>query len=190
MSKNIEREEKALLNKNEYDALINFYQSNTNKIYEQRNYYLCLKDVDPKNFQYALRIRIEKETITATLKIDLNDGKLEINQDMTNVEFETFLNKNIFPVGDVSEYLTKNKINTNNLYVFAILINYRLDINYKSTLISIDKSEYLDNVDYEIECEATSLNRAQNALKEFLNNKNIPFRRNTLSKLKRVKNTI
>ncbi len=70
------------------------------------------------------------------------------------------------------------------------MINYRLDIDYKNTLISIDKSEYLDNVDYEIECEATSLNKAQNALKEFLNNKNIPFRRNTLTKLKRVKKTI
>lgn len=190
MSKNIEREEKALLNKIEYDALIKRFTNENNKIYSQINYYLSEIGIDPKEYQKAIRIRIEKGIITATLKEDIPDGKLEINQILSKVEFNNFIDKNNFPNGEVKEYLKKENIDANKLYVFAILSNYRLDINYKSTLISIDKSEYFNNIDYEIECEANSLIEAKNTLKEFLKNNDILYRENNKSKLKRVKDII
>ena len=102
-----------------------------------------------------------------------------------------FLNEHIVPKGEVYDELIKsNACNPDNLEIFAILKTTRFDIPGDDYLISVDKSEYLDTVDYEVECESQSMMMAESFLKDFLEKENIPFTRNTLSKLKRVKSKL
>lgn len=191
MSKNIEIEAKTLISKDEYELLISSFKNENNKVFKQLNYYFCEKDISPKNSKLALRIRDEGTLIEATLKVELSEGKLEINQRLSKEEYELFLYNKKFPKGEVYDYLKDNKItNPDDLVVFATLTNYRLDVKYKDSLVSIDKSEYLGHIDYEIECEASSMKLAKTLLKEFLANKKIPYKENHISKLKRVKKAI
>ena len=57
-------------------------------------------------------------------------------------------------------------------------------------VVLIDESLYNGIVDYEVECESTSMEHAKELLEEFLNNKKIPFNWNHISKLKRARDSI
>ena len=184
MSTNLEIEAKATLSKLEYDKLIANFKSN--KIYEQVNYYLDTKSFEIRNKKCGLRIRTKQGENELTIKAPKGDGKLEINQQISNISLQNLLEKDLFPNGEVSEFITKElSIKTSDLKVLGKLVTYRLDIEYKSSLISIDKSLYNGIEDYEIECEDESLINAQTNLKEFLKKYQIPYHENKRSKLGR-----
>ena len=190
MARNIEIEAKSMINEEDYNLLLNDLV-NEYPSYEQVNYlihpiYLPLSDKS-----VACRMRVKPNVIEFTLKINLDEGKLEINQDLSKEEINNFLNNHIVPKGEIyDECLKRNLCNPEDLRVFATLKTTRIDIQEEDYLISIDKNEYLGRVDYEVECESSSMEKAEKYLKEFLNKKNIPFKRNTNSKLKRVKNAL
>ena len=190
MSRDIEIEAKSLISKEDYESLLLKYQEKYPP-YIQVNYLLNPSDIPLKDSLLAIRIRVKEKESEFTTKINLEEGKLEINQKLTPNELNLFLNENIIPKGEVYNELLKRKMcNPEKLEIFAILKTTRFDIHGKGHLISVDKSEYLDVVDYEIECESTSMDLALSYLQDFLNKENIPFTRNTISKLKRVKSKL
>ena len=193
MSKNIEIEAKTLITKEEYETLIDSLGDFDFEIINQYNHYFCEEEYlnNPKKSSLAIRIRKENEKIEATLKINLKEGKLEINQDLSEEEYRKYLSSKKFPKGEVIDYLYENHIcKSSELKEFATLKNLRYEFKYKEALIAIDRSEYLNKIDYEVECEASSMEIAESLLKELLNIKKIPYRENRISKLKRVKNAI
>lgn len=187
MSQNIEIEAKSLISKQDYEKLLLKYKEIYHP-YVQVNHLLNPKDIPLSKSMIACRIRNKDDFIEFTIKIQLDEGKLEINQELSPKEFDEFINKGITPKGEVHDELIKRHIcNPNNLEVFALLTTTRFDIPGDGYLLSVDKSEYLDVIDYEVECESTSMENALKHLQNFLNKENIPFKRNTKSKLKRVK---
>lgn len=191
MSKNIEIEAKAMIDESSYDSLISLYQSDTNRVYRQDNYYIDTKDFNLSDNKLGVRIRKKDDFIEFTVKDKLKEGKLEINQTISKEDFDNFINNKILPDGEVYQYIyKKTKTPKESLLFYALLITYRLDVNYKNCLISIDKSIYNDITDYEVECESNSMNNTKDVLKEFLDNKKIPYNENHISKLKRARETL
>lgn len=189
MSTNLEIESKALLTKDEYGKLISNFDAS--KIYEQINYYIDTAFLDLREQKCGLRIRTKNDEIELTLKVTQSEGKLEINQQISNISLLNCLEEDLFPTGEVADYIEQNLgIKTSYLHVLGKLITYRLDIEYKSSLISIDRSLYNGHEDYEIECEDDSKEVATNNLKEFLNQFGIPFNKNKRSKLRRFLETL
>ncbi len=187
MSRDIEIEAKTLINESDYNRLYSKY-STKYPPYSQTNYLFYDESVSLKDSRLALRIRIKKGKGEFTLKIDLDEGKLEINQQLSEQDLSHFLKEGKLPDGEVISEINKNKLaNINHLKVFAILKTIRFDIKGDDYLLSIDKSDYLGTTDYEIECESSSMETATKYLKEFLEKESVPYLRNTKSKLKRVK---
>ena len=188
MSKNIEIEAKAMIDEVGYKKLMSTFESKDNHSYIQDNYYIDTEDFAVVNNGMGMRIRKKDDYIELTIKDKLDEGKLEINQKITSEEFNDFLNKGIIPDGEVLSYLKKKiDIDVKTLKSYALLSTVRLDIKYKKSLISIDKSSYLGLVDYEVEAESDSMENARKDLFEFLEKEKISYSENTVSKLKRTR---
>ena len=187
MSTNLEIEAKSMLDESNYLKLI---KGREKDCYIQINYYIDTMDFDVHEKKLGLRIRLKDGKYELTLKIRQEEGKLEINQDISKNDFLTFEESNIFPNGEVKEALIKQRINIEKLHIFTQLKTTRLDVNFKTSLISIDKSEFNGITDYEIECEDASMEVAKANLIEYLNKNEVPFNENFVSKLRRARNSL
>ena len=184
MSTNLEIEVKATLSKKDYDKLISNFDAS--RIYRQVNCYYDTKQHQIVKKNCGLRTRVINDEIELTLKVSEAIGKTEINQQISNKELQNLNKYNIFPCGEVKQFLeSKLGIDLEGIKFLGFLITDRLDITYKNTLISIDKSEYNNIVDYEIECEAPTIEKSENSLKEFLTKYQIEYKKSAISKLKR-----
>lgn len=185
MSKNLEIEAKAMLDEKSYHLLVNHL-----KTYKQINYYLdnTFKDIR-NNSNIGLRIRYKNNEYELTLKVDLDEGKMEYNHILSTADFKAFKEKGYLPDCEVTRMLKSLNVRF-PLHILGEMITYRSDLNYKTSLISIDKSEYNSNVDYEIESEDTSMEIARQNLEDFLNKNHIEFKANVVSKYKRFIKTI
>lgn len=186
MPKNIEFEAKALLKKKDYEKLINSYPE---KIYSQTNYYIDYNDLSLSK-HFGLRIRQKENIFELTIKIKNKDNNLEINQKISKQQFNNFKENNIFPKGEVLTKLNEFNVNIQLLKIFSYMTTYRKDIKYQNSLISIDKSEYNNLIDYEIECESSSKENASKILMLFLKENGIEFNSNTTTKLQRLLKSI
>ena len=182
MSNNLEIESKALINEESYNKII---LNNQKLIYTQINYYIdTSKHTLPRNL--GLRIRYKNNKYELTLKEDQKFGRMEYNQIIDKNDFINFTDNYIFPSGEVKNKLISLNINIDLLRIFGTITTHRLDIKYKNSLLSVDKNEYLDKIDYEVECESHTPQESDNDLKSFLNEKSVEFSINTSTKLSRL----
>ena len=180
MSTNIEIEAKALINKEGYELLTKDLEK-----YKQINYYIDYSDLSLSK-TFGLRIRFKNNKYELTLKTDLEEGKLETNQIISEEVFLNFKEKGLFPNGEVKNHLLLLGVNVNELKIFTTLLTYRSDVRINESLISIDKNEYNNIADYEVECESSSMIEAMNVLREYLNKNKVPFSWNKVTKLERA----
>ncbi len=186
MSTNVEIESKALVNKEEYSRLYNYYLPLASKApYTQTNYYIDTKDFALRKDDSGLRIR-ESKGYTLTLKVPLSYGLLEKNQDLDEQQFLAMRNQNKLPDGDIKDFLIMLGYRIEDFIIFAELTTKRLDYRYKSSLLSIDMNTYNGKVDYEIEMEDSSPRIAREHLIEVLAEQNITFKENKKSKILRA----
>lgn len=184
MSTNLEIEFKSVLSKEDYDKLIAHFDKG--KIYSQNNYYIDDKDLNVVKKKCGLRIREKDKEFELTIKIPEHEGKMEINQQISAISFSKFQNEHIFPEGEVKDYLANELgIKIENLYILGNLITNRLDIKYKTALISIDESLYNNIADYELECEDKNMELARKHLSQFLAKYDIKYKKSHGGKLKR-----
>jgi len=184
MGTNVEIEIKSPLCKEEYDKLISSFSDK--KIYTQVNYYFDTKSLDIISKKCGLRMREKKGTFELTLKVPQGEGKLEINQQISNKVASLLLDKSIFPNCSIETHLHDVLgINVKEISCLGTLVTKRIDIPYKNALISIDESSYNNITDYEIEIEDESLTLANKHLKEFLSQFDIQIKKSPGSKLKR-----
>lgn len=185
MSRNIEIESKAILTKSDYYKLSEYFSGSKSII--QINHYIDTNDYKILNRNSGLRIRQEDNNFELTLKVKNDVGRLEINQKITAKVFNSFRNCVVFPSGEIKNYIEQIlKINTNDLKIFGTLINTRKERRKNGNLFALDCSEYLNKVDYEIECESDSMVKAQKALIDLLSAYSIEYKENRLNKIERV----
>ncbi len=186
-SNNIEIEAKVLLSKRDYQKLLENMTFN-DQVKIQKNYYLDSEDRVLKKYGMAVRLRQREGKNKLTLKAPLAEGLLTKNQELSDDEANALINNNLFPRGDISDFLDILNIDVNKLLILAQLTTERKEGTYEGLDINISKNTYSDTVDYELECDSDSVTNSQNALKDLCQEYRIEYKLNTVSKESRAIN--
>ncbi len=188
--KEVEIEAKAFIEEDGYKTIFLNHPELKKHIYTQANYYIDTPDEDLRKSPLSMRVRTKSNNFQElTIKEDLKEGKLEINQPMSSEELVLFLEKGIIPEGEVLSYI-RNKypsINIKDLKVFTKLVTDRCDIKVSNGLLSIDKNKFSGITDFEVECESDSMEHAKEILFTFLEKEKVPYIENHKSKLYRAR---
>lgn len=191
MATNIEIEAKVLINEDDYKRVLKFYKKEELQKITQLNYYIDTDDLLLKQFGIGLRIR-QKDFYVLNMKAPLQEGLLEKKESITEKEFENFKNNGVLPNGSIKNLLLMFGVDITKLKIQTTLKTERIVIeNFnENEVFAIDKNYYNGLIDYELELEGTSLERAKNSLKEKCEELNIDFVENAKSKQVRAMETI
>ena len=176
MQKNIEKEYKVLITKNEFEKLLETYPDH--KVKDQTNYYF---DTSPSLHEknIAIRIRVCDNKYIFTLKHANEDGLSE---------YETELNE--FNINDPKLDEIYRKFNIGELREIGKLRTLRHQADDKFGSLCIDMNEYNGITDYEVEYEL--FNPKEDRLGRFRNilaKAEIEYVQNSVSKIARMINT-
>ena len=189
MHSNIEIEAKVLLQKEQYDQVVSYLHLERYTKIKQTNHYIDSTSRVLRDNDFALRVR-EKDDFVLTLKTPLSEGLLEKNQTLSWREYDALEDESIFPIGNIKSFLELCGFNTRELQVLASLTTFRIEFEYEDGLVSLDENHYGKNgkiVDYELEIESASMERAEELVKRLLQEAGITdFKFNTLSKQARA----
>lgn len=191
MATNIEIEAKVLINEDDYNRVLKFYKKEELQKVTQLNYYIDTDDLLLKQFGIGLRVR-QKDFFVLNMKAPLQEGLLEKKESISEKEFDNFKNNGVFPNGSIKNLLLMFGIDITKLKIQTTLKTERIVIENFSDdeVFAIDKNYYNGLIDYELELEGTSLERAKNSLKEKCEELNIDFVENAKSKQVRAMETI
>ncbi len=186
-SNNIEIEAKVLLKESDYQKALSTLKLSDEEV-SQTNYYLDSVDRILKKYGMILRIRENNKNFTLTMKAPLSEGLLEKNQALNEKQADLFFNENIFPAGDIADFLDILHIDPRELKILAQMTTVRREGTYRDTSIDLSKNSYSGKVDYELECDSDSAIKSQATLRNICDELSIPFELNTLSKETRAIN--
>lgn len=191
MATNIEIEAKVLINEDDYNRVLKFYKKEELQKVTQLNYYIDTDDLLLKQFGIGLRVR-QKDFFVLNMKAPLQEGLLEKKESISEKEFDNFKNNGVFPNGSIKNLLLMFGVDITKLKIQTTLKTERIVIeNFSDNeVFAIDKNYYNGLIDYELELEGTSLERAKNSLKEKCEELNIDFVENAKSKQVRAMETI
>lgn len=188
MAQEIEIEFKNMLKQEEYEHLINDYESDGKKT-KQTNYYFDTNQMQLKENKCALRIRRKGNYYVLTLKEPHPDGLLETHQDISEAQFkDAHSTGNIPNDGEVVDRI-KAILGTTNFHMSFLgeLTTERVEVSIPEGLLVFDKSWYLSVVDYEMEFECTDRQVGEAFFLKFLKKHDIPVRK-TENKIMRFYN--
>lgn len=186
-SNNIEIEAKVLLSQDDYAKVVTYLKLSGDAI-SQTNYYLDSADRILKKYGMILRIREVEGQFTLTMKAPMAEGLLEKNQILSATVAKRLIDENLFPEGDIKDFLGILHIDVCALKILAQLTTEREEIDYKDTVIDVSKNTYSGKVDYELECDSDSAHKSQETLKALCETIGVPFVLNELSKETRAIN--
>lgn len=137
---------------------------------QNNNYYFDTNDLLLRKRHITLRIRtINNTKAELTLKIKGENGDEEINDDITFKEMDTLINDKVFPNGDVKNFLLTFPNPLSTYENILVLYNRRLEIKFDNHLLVIDKNNYNDITDYNLEIEVKEdINLAKKVLSEYI----------------------
>lgn len=184
MVQELEIEFKNILDEEEYHRLLSVFSIDEDKQVVQENYYFDTPQFSLKDNGAALRIREKKGTYILTLKQPVERGLLETHQPLTEQEAKHMLNGGPIVEGDITTILNKLMIDPMDITYFGSLKTLRAEVEYKEGLLVLDKSYYLNQVDYEVEYEVTDEVIGKQLFIELLKQYHIPIRK-TDNKIRR-----
>lgn len=168
MTKNIEIEFKTIVSKEQYETLLKRFNLEDN-VFKQVNYYFDTDTYQLSQQQMVLRIRKKSETYyKVTLKSQSDQGAYENHLLLTKDQAEKmiqdgFSTKDYF---DHIDYFVKFKVS---------LDNYRVSTPYQDGVLFLDRCEYCNTVDYEIEYEVNNYHEGQIIFENFLKDHSIDY---------------
>ena len=186
-SNNIEIEAKVLLSKKDYERLLANIPFNP-QVKVQENYFLDSEDRELKKYGMLVRLRRREGRNKLTMKAPLSEGLLDKSQMLTDEETTALLENNIFPRGDILDFLEILHIDSARFQVLAELTTERYEGIYEGFEINISKNIYSGTVDYELECDSDSAFNSQNTLRSLCDHFDINYEPNVLSKETRAIN--
>lgn len=186
-SNNIEIEAKVLLSKKDYERLLANIPFNP-QVKVQENYFLDSEDRELKKYGMLVRLRRREGRNKLTMKAPLSEGLLDKSQMLTDEETTALLENNIFPRGDILNFLEILHIDSARFQVLAELTTERYEGIYEGFEINISKNIYSGIVDYELECDSDSAFNSQNTLRSLCDHFDIKYEPNVLSKETRAIN--
>lgn len=170
MSTNNEIEFKQLIDFNTYKAIKDAYFEQIMP-FTQTNYYIESPSFKLRNHRSALRIRVKQNTFEITLKVPATVGLMEYNH---IIDIEPHIGQTIVKSSlptDIQKILTEFDIGENELSILGALTTERLEVEFQNELLVLDKSQYFDKTDYELEFEVNDyqigFKKFQDLLKQF-----------------------
>lgn len=176
MVKELEIEYKNMLEQLEYEKLLSFFQRTEGDAQKQTNHYFDTPGFELKNQCCALRIREKGDSFECTLKIPAPEGNFEITDVLSAVEAQQIMNGLSFPAPEVQQALRDLAVVPADLVHIGTLATHRIEFPFESGLLVLDRSEYLDITDFEVEFEVTDAAVGQLQFMDFLKQQQIPLR--------------
>ena len=176
MSQSIEIEFKNILHIEEFNKMSAHFQLSQEAFVKQINHYFDTKNFDLKKAGCALRIREKNNHFEMTLKEPHADGLLETNQELTAYEAKAFINGGLIKEGVVTSQISALGINGSELTYFGTLTTDRAEFSYHNGILVLDKSSYLNTLDYEVEYEVMNRETSEPIFFALLTELDIPVR--------------
>ena len=173
--KNIECEERVMIDFDQYTKLVAAYVSiDPNfRILSIENIYLDDEELSLRKRHDVLRIRNTNGHLELTLKVKGIDGDIEINETPEkHPEIDKRLEK------PFARYHEIARLKTN-----------RIEANEKDYLVVIDQNMYNGIIDYDLEVEASSLEKAKSAIKDICQRFSLEYKNGYQSKISRALKT-
>ncbi len=183
MNEQIEIEYKILLTKDTYQQILNDYQNQITDSYLQVNDYFTHPLLNEKHFM--LRIRSKKDKYELTLKRPYQGHRLETNIDISKEERENFINHKPMH-NEIITILKENNIPYHELQQLYSLSTYRTDILLEEGMLSLDKNNYLDKEDYELEFEVNDTNTGYVKFLDIIKPYGLHYTKNNTNKVVRA----
>lgn len=142
---------KTLLSKAEYEKLSEKFKNEYSNT--QTNYYFDTSRFTLKASKIGLRVR-KRDQYELTLKRKRGYALQEINEVITEEQFNTFIETGIIPSEEINSALAE-VIKEQLLQNYMTLTTFRITFPYLSGKLSIDKCTYVNTTDYELEFETT-----------------------------------
>ena len=185
----MEYEARVMINKEQY---LNIRQHYLNSNYPKEeivneNYYFDTEDLKLTNSHKVLRIRkINDQKYELTLKIQEQNGAIEINHSLTNIEKENLLNNFELSYEPITNKLKEYGIDPKSIKYITILKTESLEVRLKNCLLVIDKNYFRDRVDFNLEVESSSESQAKSQLNEIIRPLGLSIKKDYINKARRA----
>lgn len=173
MATNHEIEFKQMITASIYNKLQEKYFKDS-VLFKQVNYYIDTPDFKLKEHCSALRIRVKDNQYEMTLKTPAKVGLLEYNYIVDiKPEMNLIISNDNLP-DDIRQIVVEQfGVKDTTLSILGALTTYRQKTKYKGDLLVLDKSEYFDTTDYELEFEVKDYNQGLQKFQSLLNELNL-----------------
>lgn len=170
----LEIEYKTMLNKAEFQRMASLFSHVTPVT--QTNYYFDTDDFIMRKKRLSLRIRTFEKSAELTLKIPKDVGALEHNIDLTKEQAREIIDSCRFPDNAIKDLLTQNGIDCHQLKNIGHLTTVRREKSTPIGLMALDKNNYSDRIDYELELEVPEAAQGKKDFENFLKDNNIDLK--------------
>lgn len=179
---NIEIEYKVMIDQSGYIKMKKWMEEQKFVLMNQINQYYDTQDGRLKKNKISLRIRsfLSKKNAIMTLKTPAIEGRKEYEFVIEKKDLSAMPN-------EIENLLQNYNVKKEDLFHFASLQTLRHEIQYEDTIICLDYNTYNGRIDYEMECEAKSMKKAQETLIMLLHNQRVLFKQSSLSKMERAR---
>ena len=187
-----EFEKRAMLTIEQYNEIVLFL----NRKYSPAELYIFLlneyfdtDNLDLINSGIVLRVRhCLNKGVVLTLKSPLTneDGDLETSQNLSIIEYNYLKDKSIIPNGPVKDKLISLNVPLHLIKFQTSLACKRTEIKDDEYVIVLDQNSYNDIVDFDIEVEGPSLEKANEKILEYSKMFNFEIKDLYLPKSKRA----
>ncbi len=164
---------KTLLSKNEYNKLAKMYADKPSNL--QINYYFDTSRFTLKASKIVLRVR-KRDEYELTLRRKKGYKKVEITNIITEEQLEEFIKTGVIPSEEITAELSeiiKEQVLTN----YMTLSTFRIFFPYEKGTVAIDKCEYFDVTDYELEYSSTSYEQGRKNFVELVKSLGIVYKK-------------
>ena len=184
---NLVYEARVMITKNQYSQIKKSYASEKSREFTNTNFYFDYENLYLTNHGIVLRVRnIDDKEYELTLKIKGENGDSEVNHSLTSNEARLIIESSTIPLSNVLDELKKRNIDLTKLKLIVSLKTERVEIKYPNYLFVIDKNNYRNKVDFNIEVESTSKKAAENYLNQIISKFNIENKKDYISKSRRA----
>ena len=170
--KNIECEERVMITFDQYRRILALYVAKypNYRFLDIENTYFDDEKLSLKNSHKVLRLRKSNGEVELTLKIKGEDGDLEINETPDNhPEIDKALNNEF-----------------NKYRPIAKLATSRIEIDIEDYLFVLDMNKYNGIIDYNIEIEANTKERAKAVIQKICKSFDLEYKKDYRSKSSRA----
>ena len=186
---NMEYEARVMINEEQYLNIHSHYLSLDipyEKI-ENENYYFDTPDLKLTNSHKVLRIRkINDEKYELTLKIQEENGCVEINHYLTIKEKEEMMKSGVISYQQIADKLKEYNIDLSTIKFITNLKTERLEFRLEDGLLVIDKNYFQNRIDYNIEVESDSEIHAKTILLSIISPFGVEYKKDYINKARRA----